>query len=166
MTPTAHVDTTPSVPSVVASFAASPRPRGLVPASSIGVPTRIRTGRVVVALSAPLGVGVVYALGLLVLHSYNLAYHRELLAAAILSVIAGLIAVLPMVILMGRGAIAIVHLTMIAMLVRMVLTLAGLVLLCGPGWKLDHGVLVLCTAACYFVLMIAESAATIWASRH
>jgi hypothetical protein len=137
-----------------------------VPATSIGVTKHLAAARAMVALSAPVGVGVAYGVGWLVFHSYNIAHERELLAAAVLSGIAGVIAVLPMVALMARGAIALVHLTMIAMIVRMLVTLCGLILLFGPGWKLDHGVLVLCTAGCYFTLMMAESAATIWASRH
>ncbi|HVX84809.1 MAG TPA: hypothetical protein VH253_08335 [Phycisphaerae bacterium] len=127
---------------------------------------RIAAARTIIALSAPVGVGVVYGVGWLILHSYNIPYQRELLAAAILSAVAGVLAVIPMLLLMARGAIAMVHLTMIATIVRMLLTLGGLILLFGPAWKLDHGVLVLCTAACYIAVMTAESTATIWASRH
>ena len=71
-----------------------------------------------------------------------------------------------MIVLMARGAIAIVHLTMIATLLRLVLTLVGLALLLGPGWKLDHSTLVLFTVGFYLARMTAESAATIGASRH
>jgi hypothetical protein len=126
----------------------------------------LRAARVVIGLAAPVAVGVIGVLGWLVMRSFNLGYERELVAALIISVVAGFLAVVPMMALLGKGAIAVVRLTMVAMLVRMGLTFAGLVLAFGPGWHLDHGVLVVMTAACYVALMATESGATIWATRH
>jgi hypothetical protein len=131
-----------------------------------GIPRNLGAARVVIGLAAPVAVGVIGVLGWLVMRSFNLGYGRELVAALIISVVAGFVAVVPMMALLGKGAIAVVRLTMVAMLVRMGLTLAGLVLAFGPGWQLDHGVLVVMTAACYVALMVAESGATIWATRH
>ena len=121
--------------------------------------------RLVVALAAPVGVVTVGILGWVLMKSFNWGYQRELLAAMIIGVVAGMVAVTPLLALMGRGATAVVRLTMVATLLRMGLTFAGLVLAFGPGWKLDHGVLVVCVAACYVAVMVTESAGTIWVTR-
>jgi hypothetical protein len=151
-----------------APLTSSPSP-SLPPVAPSGAPTgnvkNLPAARLLIGLAAPLGVGLVALLGWLVMKSFNLAYQRELLAATIISIAAGALAVLPMLLLMSKGAIAIVRLTMVAMLVRMGLTFAGLLLACGPGWRLDAGVLVVCTAGCYLAVMVAESAATLWATR-
>ena len=132
----------------------------------IGAPKNVRMARLIIGLASPVGVGVVCVLGLLVMRSFNLmSYGPELVAAAIISVIAGFFAVLPLLVGIRSGAIAVVRLTMLAMILRMGLVLIGLVFACGPGWRLHPGPLVLWALACYIGLMIAESGATIWATR-
>ncbi len=130
-------------------------------------PRNLPRSRMVVACSGPLGIAVVLALGTLVTYSFNLAgYHREMWAAATIGLVAGLLAVLPLLVLMRRGVIAIVRLTMLATGLRIAFMLAGLILASGPGWKLSLTPLVLWVAACYMALLIAESGATAWVVRH
>lgn len=117
--------------------------------------------------SGPLGIAVVVVMGMVVTHSFNWTGHeREMWAAAVISLVAGLLAVLPMLVWMGHGAIAIVRLTMVATVLRMMLLVLGLVLALGPGWKLSAAPLALWTAGCYVALLIAESSATAWVVRH
>mgnify|MGYP001553392904 CR=1 FL=1 len=131
-----------------------------------GAPKQLGRARLIVGLSGPVGIGVAAALAWVVMHSFALAYAGELAAAALISAAAGVIALLPMLFLMGKGGATIVQMTMVAMLVRMGVTLAGLFLALRPAWHLDPGPLVILTALCYMALMIAESGATIWATRH
>ena len=129
------------------------------PASRKNV-TRVRC---VIAAAAPIGIGTVVVLGWLVTRSFNLDYQREMWAAALLSLAAGFFAVVPLLLYIGRGPVAIVRLALLAMMLRVGLMLAGLVLATGPGWHLALVPLVLWTAACYVALLIAESSATAWA---
>ena len=120
-----------------------------------------------VACAGPVAVGAVAGLGMLVTHSFNWNGHaQEMWAAVVISVAAGLLAVVPMLVWMGKGAIAIVRLTMVATALRVVLMLAGVVLASGPGWQLKLVPLVAWVGACYLALLIAESGATAWVVRH
>jgi hypothetical protein len=132
----------------------------------VGVPKNLARSRAVVGLSAPLGVGIVLALGLVICKSFNIGYRGEMWAAAIVSLVAGTIAVLPLLILMHRGLIVIVRMTMAATAIRVVVMVVGMYLAMGPGWKLSLMPLVVWTMGCYFAMLIAESLATAWVVRH
>ena len=67
---------------------------------------------------------------------------------------------------MGNGVIAIVRLTMVAMALRVVFLVLGLILALGPGWKLSAAPLAIWIGVCYVALLIAESTATAWVVRH
>ena len=120
----------------------------------------------VLGCAGPVAIAVILALGTLVMYSFNLmAYQRELLAAAIIALAAGLVAVLPLLVLMRHGILAIIRLTMLAAALRVFLMFGGLILAAGPGWKLSIVPLAVWTGACYLALLIAESSATTWVVR-
>ena len=132
----------------------------------VGVPKHLALSRAVVALSAPVAIGIVMALGFVVCKSFNIGYRGEMLAAAIVSLVAGLVAVMPLLILMHRGLITIVRLTMAATAIRVVVMLAGMFLATRPGWSLSMMPLVAWGSGCYIAMLIAESMATAWVVRH
>src|SRR3954471_15352248 len=96
------------------------------PQPCTGAPRNLARARALLVLSTPAAIGVVMGLGLVVCKSYNIGYRGEMLAAAIVSLVAGLVAVLPMLVLMHRGLIVMVRLTMVATAIRMVVMLAGM----------------------------------------
>ena len=129
-------------------------------------PRNVTRLRCVIAVAAPIGIGAVVVPGWLVTHSFNLDYQREMWAAALLSLVAGVLAVVPLLLYVVRGPTSIVRCMLLVIPLRVVLMLAGLVLAIGPGWHLALVPLVLWMAACYVALLIAESCATAWAARH
>ena len=131
-----------------------------------GAPKHLGRSRAIVGLSGPIAIIVVVLLGLLVSKSFNIGYRSEMLAAAFVSVAAALIAVAPLIVLMSRGVIAIVRMTLVATLLRVVVMLIGLYLAAGPGWQLSLTPLVVWAGSCYFAVLIAESAATAWVIKH
>lgn len=87
----------------------------------------------------------------------------EMLWAALVVVAVGWLAVLPMVIMVGRGAIMLLRCAMVANMTRLVGSALGAVIVlvtAHPG--LHKIVLILWLAAFYFVLLIAESFTSSW----
>src|SRR4051812_48294733 len=132
----------------------------------VGVPKHLMRSRALVACSGPLAIAGVVLIGLLVSKSFNIGYRGEMIAAAVVSLAAALIAVAPLIALMGRGVVAILRLTMLATLLRVIVMLIGLYLAMGPGWKLSLMPLVIWSGSCYFAMLVAESAATAWVVKH
>jgi len=124
-------------------------------------PQKLARARILIAGSGIVAVSVVAVLGWLVTTSFDLGdFNREMWAAVLIAGVTGFLAVLPLLIFMGRGPVVMVRLTMLATVLRMGLMLAGLLLAAGPHWKLRLVPLALWSLGCYMVLLLAESVAT------
>ncbi|MGC9259732.1 MAG: hypothetical protein ACP5I8_06575 [Phycisphaerae bacterium] len=94
-------------------------------------------------------------------------YLREMLAAALVSVVVGLLAVLPMVVLIGRSAILLLRCAVLANMTRLVGVALGAVLVIAfAPVQLHKTVLLLWLVAFYFVLLVAESMVSSWVIKH
>ncbi len=108
------------------------------------------------------------AAGLVVLPLAHRPVHAdEMLWAGGVMLAVGWLAVLPMTILIGRGAILLLRCAMFANMARLIGSAAGavLVLVLAPV-PLHKTVLILWLAAYYFVLLIAESFTSSWVIKH
>jgi hypothetical protein len=114
-------------------------------------------------LVAPLTVLLTLLLGWLLLTTLAIPLHtREMLAAALLNVLAGIAACLPLALAIKRGTIAIARAGLIAIALRMGLVLLALLAALAPAWHLDHTPLIAWVIAFYFPLLIAETALVAW----
>lgn len=101
-----------------------------------------------------------------------LALHRplhlqEMVDAAVVSVAVGLLAVAPMVVLIGRSAILLLRCAVLANMTRLVgVAVGAVVLIAFSPVRLEKTVVLLWLAAFYFVLLIAESVASSWVIKH
>ena len=94
-------------------------------------------------------------------------YMREMLAAGLVSVVVGLLAVLPMVVLIGQGAILLLRCAVLANMTRLVgVALGAIIVIAMAPVHLHKTVVLLWLAAFYFVLLIAESVASSWVIKH
>lgn len=110
--------------------------------------------------AAPVCVGLTALAGYVLLTSLGMPlFARELLAAAIISIVGGVAAALPLAIWSKRGAAAIARAGIVGIFIRCGLVLMGLVLAMGPGWALAHTPLVYWVVVFYFPMMIVETAA-------
>jgi hypothetical protein len=87
-----------------------------------------------------------------------------MLAAAIINIVGGTFAALPLLKLMKRGAAAIAVAGLMSIAVRCGMILGGLVLAFGPGWGLEKMPAVYWVLAFYFPLLIAETTMVAWLS--
>ena len=112
--------------------------------------------------------GAVMALAMLVLPLlHRPLYMREMLAAGLVSVVVGLLAVLPMVVLIGRSAILLLRCAVLANMTRLVgVALGAIIVIALAPVHLHKTVVLLWLAAFYFVLLIAESVASSWVIKH
>ncbi len=103
-------------------------------------------------------------LGLLILPlAHRAVYGREMLWAALVIIAVGLLAVLPMVIMVGRGAIMLLRCAMVANMTRLIgSALGAVIVLVAAPTHLHKIVLILWLAAFYFVLLITESFTSSW----
>ena len=121
--------------------------------------------RVILFLAAPAAVGLSLLVGWALLRSFALPLHApELLAAAIINLLGGTLAVLPLFFRMKHGAVAIAQSGLMGIAIRCAVVFGGLVLAFGPGWQLDKMPLVYWTLACYFPMLMAETALIAWLS--
>jgi hypothetical protein len=119
--------------------------------------------RMILLLASPVAVLVSVAMGWLILTSMGMPlYGREMFAAAILNVVGGTVAALPLFFWMKRGAAAIAAGGLVGIAVRCMVILGGLLLAMGPGWQLAKMPLVYWVLGCYFPLLIAETAMVGW----
>lgn len=94
-------------------------------------------------------------------------YMREMLAAGLVSAVVGLLAVLPMVVLIGRSAILLLRCAVLANMTRLVgVALGAIIVTAFAPAHLHKTVTLLWLAAFYFVLLIAESVASSWVIKH
>ncbi len=108
------------------------------------------------------------AAGVVVLPLAHRPVHAdEMLWAGGVMLAVGWLAVLPMAILIGRGAILLLRCAMFANMARLIGSAGGsvLVLVLAPV-PLHKTVLILWLAAYYFVLLIAESFTSSWVIKH
>jgi len=91
-------------------------------------------------------------------------FPREMLGAAIVNTVGGILAALPLFLLMKRGAQAIAQGAIFGVAVRIASILLGLILAMGPGWHLDRMPLVYWVLAYYFPLLIVETSIVGWLS--
>ncbi len=120
--------------------------------------------RLGLALTPPAAIAAAMVLALLVLRLFQRPlYLHEMLAAALVSVVVGILAVLPMVVLIGRGAILLLRCAVLANMTRLVGVALGAVLVIAfAPVQLHKTVLVLWLVAFYFVLLVAESMVSSW----
>ena len=121
--------------------------------------------RTITLLAAPITVSLTMLLGWVILTSFGWkAYPHEMFAAGLVNAVGGMLAVIPLCLMLNRGAAWIVRTSMIGIGLRMGIILLGLVLASGKGWGLEKMPLIYWTLACYFPLLIAETATVAWLS--
>lgn len=125
----------------------------------------LRLGLTVTPLVATGAAMVVAMLLMPLLH--RPVYMREMLAAGLVSAVVGLLAVLPMVVLIGRSAILLLRCAVLANMTRLVgVALGAIIVTAFAPVHLHKTVTLLWLAAFYFVLLIAESVASSWVIKH
>lgn len=125
----------------------------------------LRLGLTVTPLVATGAAMVVAMLLMPLLH--RPVYMREMLAAGLVSAVVGLLAVLPMVVLIGRSAILLLRCAVLANMTRLVgVALGAIIVIALAPPHLHKTVTLLWLAAFYFVLLIAESVASSWVIKH
>jgi len=92
-------------------------------------------------------------------------YPSEMLAAGIINGIAGVLAIVPMLLVVGKGTLFIARTALLATTLRMILVLIGLVLAYGPGWHLQHTPIIAWAGLFYAVMLISEGIAVSWVMR-
>ncbi len=120
------------------------------------------------ALSPPVLIGGVMLLALGILPLARAPIHPPaMLLAGALSVIVGWLAVLPMIVLIGRGAVSLLRCAMFANMTRLAGIGIGAVLavLLGPE-HLNKMDMVAWLVVFYFVLLIGQSAVCSWVIKH
>jgi hypothetical protein len=91
-------------------------------------------------------------------------YGKEMVGGAIVSILGGILAALPVFLLMKRGAQAIAQGAIFGIAVRIGSILLGLMLAMGPGWGLERMPLVYWVLGFYFPLLMVETAIVGWLS--
>ena len=125
----------------------------------------LRLGLAVTPVAAVGGVMLLAWGALLLLH--RPLHLREMLDAAVVSVVVGLLAVAPMVVLIGRSAILLLRCAVLANMTRLVgVAVGAVVIIAFSPVQLQKTVVLLWLAAFYFVLLIAESVASSWVIKH
>jgi len=94
-------------------------------------------------------------------------YLQEMFIAALISVTVGILAVLPMTILISRGAVLLIRCAQLAIIIRLVGPMIGaLIVLMVPAWHAHMQQLLIWLLVFYFVLYLAESWVSSWAFKH
>ena len=122
--------------------------------------------RAALLLVSLVAVGLAMGLGWVILVGGGWTAHtRELLAAGIVNVLAGTLAALPAIMMVGRGGGRVAQAVMAGMLIRVVVDAGGTIILMAPGWAMDKNWLLGFVGAFYCVLLAAESAVAAWVVR-
>ncbi|HTV47480.1 MAG TPA: hypothetical protein VMG59_03455 [Phycisphaerae bacterium] len=94
-------------------------------------------------------------------------YLEEMFIAALLSVTVGVLAVLPMAILISRGAVLLIRCAQLAIMIRLVGPIIGvLIVLLVPAWHAHRQQILIWLLAFYFVLYLVENLVSSWAFKH
>jgi hypothetical protein len=88
-----------------------------------------------------------------------------MLAGAIANTLGGVIAAIPLLIRMRKGAIAIAQAGLMGIALRMGIVLAALLIALAPNWGLNRAALVGWSLGGYFPLLIVETAVVAWLLR-
>ena len=122
--------------------------------------------RTITILTAPATVLLTILLGWLLLTSFGWPLHtREMTAAAIVNTAGGMLAALPLCLMMHHGVLAIMRAWTIGQAVRIGVIFFGILLASGSGWGMAKMPLIYWALACYFPLLAAETATAVWLSR-
>jgi hypothetical protein len=116
-------------------------------------------------LVAPATVGLTMLLGWLMVRTLGRPlYGNEMVGAAIVNVVGGIAASLPLFILMKKGAAAIAQAGILGIALRCSTVLMGVLIAGAPAWGLDRMPLIYWLMAFYFPLLMAETAIVAWLS--
>ena len=120
----------------------------------------------VVLIAAPVTVLVTMLVGWLILRTAGMpVYGAEMAGAAIVSVVGGGMAALPLFILMKKGVAAIAQAGLFGIALRIGATLIGLLMAGAPAWGLDRMPLVWWVMGFYFPLLVVETGVVAWLSQ-
>lgn len=116
-------------------------------------------------IATPLAVGITMVLGYVFLTTFGLPLMvPEMIGAAILTIVAGVLASLPAIFWMKRGVMAIMQSAVFGMMIRCGALLFGLILAFSPNWGLEKMSLAYWTLGFYFPVLAAETACAAWLS--
>jgi hypothetical protein len=119
----------------------------------------------IVLFAAPVTVAIVMGLAWVVLKSVGLPlYMNEMVAAGIVSTVGGMLASVPLFVLMGKGAQMIAKAGILAIAVRCSMVLFGMVLAMQPAWGLAKMPFVYWVLGFYFPMLIVETGLVAWLS--
>jgi hypothetical protein len=123
------------------------------------------TPGMITLLASPATVLVVMLVGWVLLTSVGMpVFAKEMVGGGTVITLGGILASLPLFLLMKRGAQAIAQAAILGIAVRMGSVLMGLLLAMGPGWGLSKMPLVYWVLGFYFPLLIVETAIVGWLS--
>ncbi len=112
---------------------------------------------------APATVLVTMLAGWIILTSFAIPVHiPEMIAGGIVNAVGGMLAAIPLFLLMKRGAQAIAQAALLGIAVRCAAILMGLIMALGPGWGLGHMILAYWILGYYFPLLIVETSIVGW----
>jgi hypothetical protein len=119
----------------------------------------------VTLVAAPVAVLVTMLAGWLVLKTVGMpVYAGEMVAAAIVNIVGGVFAALPLFILMKRGAQAIAQAGILGIAMRVGAIMLGLMMAGAPAWGLSKMPLVYWVMGFYFPLLMVETGVVAWLS--
>lgn len=119
----------------------------------------------VTLVAAPVTVAITMLLGWLMLKTAGMPLHTgEMIGGAIVNVIGGFAAALPLFILMKKGASAIAQAGILGIALRCGTVLMGLLIAGATPWGLERMTLVYWVMAYYFPLLMVETAVVAWLS--
>jgi hypothetical protein len=124
------------------------------------------TPGMVTLVAAPVTVGVVMLAGWVGLTTLGMsAFVREMIGAAIVSALGGMLASVPLFLWMKNGAEAIARAGLLSIGVRCVMILLGMCALFSPAWGLVRMPTVYWVLAFYFPLLVVETVVVAWLSQ-
>lgn len=131
------------------------------------VPRPIGLGsRLLLGLTTPFGVGIVMLGGVLILRGLNLNLHgSELVAAILISLVAGGVALAPLIVWANQPADILCRAVLGGMALRALVVLLGAGLALRPGWQLNHEALIAWLVAFYVMLLVVDTGSAIWLMR-
>jgi hypothetical protein len=123
------------------------------------------TPGMITLIASPATVLVTMLAGWVILTSLGQpVFAKEMLGGAIVITLGGVLASMPVFLLMKRGAQAIAQGAILGIAIRIGSVLMGLMLAMGPGWGLAKMPLVYWVLGYYFPLLIVETAIVGWLS--
>ena len=119
----------------------------------------------VTLLSAPATVLVTMLLGWLMLKTVGMpVYPGEMLGGAIVNIVGGVAASIPLFILMKKGAAAIAQAGILGIALRLGTVLMAMLIAGAESWGLNRMILVYWVMGYYFPMLIVETAVVAWLS--